>query len=353
MQNDILYGRFKRKYIKAGTKHAHNNHRRSRCQPQRQHDTCEAMVEKAKQAGADYVKFQTFVPEKLVSRFAQKAEYQKETTGAAESQLQMLQKLALTQEDFIELQAYCKTVGIGFLSTPFDLDSIAFLEKLDMDFWKLPSGEITNLPYLEAIGRTGRDIVMSTGMCNMQEIQDAISILEKSGAGKIIVLHCNTEYPTPYTDVNLLAMQQMRQTLQKPVGYSDHTIGIEVPIAAVALGATVIEKHFTLDKQMEGPDHRASLEPQELAQMVAAIRNIEQSLGNGKKKRTASEEKNCAVVRKSIVAKQVIKQGELFTEENLTVKRPGTGINPMRWHEIIGKIADRQYDVDECIEDVK
>ncbi len=311
------------------------------------------MVEKAKQAGADYVKFQTFVPEKLVSRFAQKAEYQKETTGAVESQLQMLQKLALTQEDFIELQVYCKTVGIGFLSTPFDLDSIAFLEKLDMDFWKLPSGEITNLPYLEAIGRTGRDIVMSTGMCNMQEIQDAISILEKSGAGKIIVLHCNTEYPTPYTDVNLLAMQQMRQTLQKPVGYSDHTIGIEVPIAAVALGATVIEKHFTLDKQMEGPDHRASLEPQELAQMVAAIRNIEQSLGNGKKKRTASEEKNCAVVRKSIVAKQVIKQGELFTEENLTVKRPGTGINPMRWHEIIGKIADRQYDVDECIEDVK
>ena len=187
------------------------------------------MVEKAKQAGADYVKFQTFVPEKLVSRFAQKAEYQKETTGAAESQLQMLQKLALTQEDFIELQAYCKTIGIGFLSTPFDLDSIAFLEKLDMDFWKLPSGEITNLPYLEAIGRTGRDIVMSTGMCNMQEIQDAISILEKSGAGKIIVLHCNTEYPTPYTDVNLLAMQQMRQTLQKPVGYSDHTIGIEAP----------------------------------------------------------------------------------------------------------------------------
>lgn len=252
MQNDILYGRFKRKYIKAGTKHAHNNHRRSRCQPQRQHDTCEAMVEKAKQAGADYVKFQTFVPEKLVSRFAQKAEYQKETTGAAESQLQMLQKLALTQEDFIELQAYCKTVGIGFLSTPFDLESITFLEKLDMDFWKLPSGEITNLPYLEAIGRTGRDIVMSTGMCNMQEIQDAISILEKSGAGKIIVLHCNTEYPTPYTDVNLLAMQQMRQMLQKPVGYSDHTIGIEVPIAAVSLGATVIEKHLRWTSRWRG-----------------------------------------------------------------------------------------------------
>lgn len=270
------------------------------------------MVKKAKQAGADYVKFQTFVPEKLVSRFAKKAEYQKETTGAAESQLQMLQKLALTQEDFIELQAYCKTIGIGFLSTPFDLDSIAFLEKLDMDFWKLPSGEITNLPYLEAIGRTGRDIVMSTGMCNMQEIQDAISILEKSGAGKIIVLHCNTEYPTPYTDVNLLAMQQMRQMLQKPVGYSDHTIGIEVPIAAVSLGATVIEKHFTLDKQMEGPDHRASLEPQELARMVAAIRHIEQSLGDGRKRRTASEEKKLCGCKEKHCCKMCDRKRGLF-----------------------------------------
>ena len=274
------------------------------------------MVEKAKQAGADYVKFQTFVPEKLVSRFAQKAEYQKKTTGAAESQLQMLQKLALTQEDFIKLQAYCKTVGIGFLSTPFDLESIAFLEKLDMDFWKLPSGEITNLPYL---------------------------------AGRITVLHCNTEYPTAYTDVNLLAMQQMREILQKPVGYSDHTIGIEVPIAAVALGATVIEKHFTLDKQMEGPDHRASLEPQELAQMVTAIRNIEQSLGDGKKKRTASEEKNCAVARKSIVAKCAITKGDYFTEENLTVKRPGTGISPMKWYEVLGTQATRDYEADELI----
>ena len=218
-----------------------------------------------------------------------------------------------------------------------------------MDFWKLPSGEITNLPYLEAIGRTGRDIVMSTGMCNMQEIQDAISILEKSGAGKIIVLHCNTEYPTPYTDVNLLAMQQMRQTLQKPVGYSDHTIGIEVPIAAVALGATVIEKHFTLDKQMEGPDHRASLEPQELAWMVAAIRHIEQSLGDGRKRRTASEEKNCAVARKSIVAKCAITKGDYFTEENLTVKRPGTGISPMKWYEVLGMQATRDYEADELI----
>ena len=261
----------------------------------------------------------------------------------------MLQKLALTQEDFIELQVYCKTVGIGFLSTPFDLESITFLEKLDMDFWKLPSGEITNLPYLEAIGRTGRDIVMSTGMCNMQEIQDAISILEKSGAGKIIVLHCNTEYPTPYTDVNLLAMQQMRQMLQKPVGYSDHTVGIEVPIAAVALGAEIIEKHFTLDKNMEGPDHKASLEPQELAQMVSAIRHIEKSLGDGNKKRTASEQHNIAAARKSIVAKCAISKGDIFTEANLTVKRPGSGISPMRWKELIGTRAERDYLEDELI----
>ena len=307
------------------------------------------MVEQAKQAGADYIKFQTFVPEKLVSRYAPKAEYQKETTGAAESQLQMLQKLALSQEDFIELQSYCKEVGIGFLSTPFDLDSIAFLDRLDMDFWKLPSGEITNLPYLEAIGHTGKDIVMSTGMCQMQEIADAIAVLEKSGAGAITVLHCNTQYPTPYADVNLLAMQQMKQELQKPVGYSDHTVGIEVPIAAVALGAVVIEKHFTLDKRMEGPDHRASLQPEELAQMVTAIRHIEQSLGDGRKKRTASEQKNCAVARKSIVAKCGIAKGELFTEENLTVKRPGDGISPMHWYEVLGTRAKKNYEADEQI----
>lgn len=234
------------------------------------------------------------------------------------------------------------------MSTPFDLESIAFLEKLDMDFWKLPSGEITNLPYLEAIGRTGRDIVMSTGMCNMQEIQDAISVLEKSGAGRITVLHCNTEYPTAYTDVNLLAMQQMREILQKPVGYSDHTIGIEVPIAAVALGATVIEKHFTLDKQMEGPDHRASLEPQELAQMVTAIRNIEQSLGDGKKS-AQHRKKKLRSCKKSIVAKCAITKGDYFTEENLTVKRPGTGISPMKWYEVLGTQATRDYEADELI----
>ncbi len=310
------------------------------------------MVDEAKKAGADYVKFQTFVPERLVSQYAEKAEYQKQTTGEADSQLQMLKKLALTQDDFIELKEYCSQAGIGFLSTPFDLESIEFLDKLGMDFWKLPSGEITNLPYLEAIAKTRKDVVMSTGMCELNEIQSAIQILEENGAGNITVLHCNTEYPTPFKDVNLLAMREMKEILKKPVGYSDHTVGIEVPIAAAALGAVVIEKHFTLDKKMEGPDHRASLEPDELRQMVSAIRNIEKCLGDGKKRRTTSEDKNCKVVRKSIVASKNIKKGQVLTEKNLTTKRPATGITPMRWHEIIGTRALRDYKVDECIEEM-
>ncbi|MFR5116241.1 MAG: N-acetylneuraminate synthase family protein [Eubacterium sp.] len=289
----------------------------------------------------------------MLSSFAQKAVLSegKRPERRQSRSFQMLQKLALTQENFIELQAYCKTVGIGFLSTPLDLDSIRILEKLDIQFWKLPSGEITNpLGIWKQSAAQEGDIAMSTGMCNMQEIQDAISILEKSGAGKIIVLHCNTEYPTPYTDVNLLAMQQMRQMLQKPVWIlRSCCLALERPIAAVSLGATVIEKHFTLDKQMEGPDHRASLEPQELARMVAAIRHIEQSLGDGRKRRTASEEKNCAVARKSIVAKCAIAKGDYFTEENLTVKRPGTGISPMKWYEVLGMQATRDYEADELI----
>lgn len=307
------------------------------------------MVDAAKAAGSDYIKFQTYVPEKLVSRYAGKAEYQKQTTDAGESQLKMLEKLALTQEDFRELKNYCEQVGIGFISTPFDLESIEFLNGLDMDFWKLPSGEVTNLPYLEALARTGKRVMMSTGMCEMDEIRDAVRVLEKGGITDIVLLHCNTEYPTPFEDVNLLAMRQMEDTLGYPVGYSDHTVGIEVPIAAAALGAVVIEKHFTLDKTMEGPDHRASLEPEELAQMVRAIRNIEKSRGDGKKRRTRSEAKNCAVARKSIVAATGIKRGELFTEQNLTVKRPGTGLSPMRWHEILGKKAVQDYREDELI----
>lgn len=308
------------------------------------------MVRAAKKAGADYIKFQTFVPEKLVSKFAGKAEYQKKTTGSDTSQLEMLKKLALSEDDFVELKHYCEVEGIGFMSTPFDLDSIAFLNSLEMDFWKLPSGEVTNLPYLEAIGKTGRRVIMSTGMCELAEIRDAVQVLEKNGTKDIAVLHCNTEYPTPFEDVNLRAMQQMAEVLEKPIGYSDHTVGIEVPIAAVALGATVIEKHFTLDRNMEGPDHKASLEPEELAAMVRAIRNIEKSLGDGVKKRTASEKKNCAAARKSIVAACKISKGEIFSEKNLTVKRPGNGISPMKWYELIGTRADRDYAVDELID---
>lgn len=309
------------------------------------------MVIAAKEAGADYVKFQTFIPHNLVSQYADKAEYQKKATGSEQSQLQMLEQLALTQQDFIELEAFCKEIRIGFISTPFDLESIDFLNGLDMDFWKLPSGEVTNLPYLEKIAQTGKAVIMSTGMCEMEEIEETVAVLEKNGAGDIVVLHCNTEYPTPMQDVNLLAMKQMAEVLKKPIGYSDHTQGIEVAIAAVALGATVIEKHFTLDKTMEGPDHRASLEPDELAQMVRAIRNIEQSLGDGQKKRTESEKKNCAVARKSIVARRTIQKGERFTEENLTVKRPGNGISPMCWYEILGKVANREYVQDELIDE--
>lgn len=306
------------------------------------------MVRKAKDAGVDYVKFQTFIPEKLVSKYADKADYQKETTGGDQSQLQMLEKLALSYDDFASLSDYCKEVGIGFISTPFDLESIDFLETLNMDFWKVPSGEITNLPYLEKIAKTGRDVVISTGMSEMPEILEALEVLEKGGAGEITILHCNTEYPTPYEDVNLRAMLHISQETEKAVGYSDHTLGIEVPIAAAALGATVIEKHFTLDKTMEGPDHRASLEPDELKAMVSAIRHIEIGLGDGIKRRTESENKNIQIARKSIVAKANILKGDTFTEENLTVKRPGNGINPMKWYEVLGKKADQDY-LEDCI----
>lgn len=309
------------------------------------------MIGAAKKAGADYIKFQTFIPEKLVTCYASKADYQRENTNNNESQLKMLRELALTQQNFIELRNDCRHTGIGFLSTPFDLESISFLNQLDMDFWKLPSGEITNLPYLEAIAATHRDIIMSTGMSEIREIHEAVNILERNGAGEITLLHCNTEYPTPFSDVNLLAMKHMADMFQKPVGYSDHTVGIEVSIAAAALGAAVIEKHFTLDKRMTGPDHKASLEPNELEAMVKAIRNIELSLGDGQKRRMKSEEKNCQAARKSIVAKSCIKTGDIFTIENITVKRPGTGISPMRWYDIMGERSKRDYKEDELLEE--
>lgn len=307
------------------------------------------LVDQAVAAGADCVKFQTFVTENVISKFAEKADYQKENTGAEESQYEMVKKLELSFDQFREIQSYCEKKGILFLSTPFDLDSIDFLDEIKIPFWKIPSGEITNLPYLEKIAKTGRDIILSTGMSTMEEIGKAISILKENGAGKITLLHCNTEYPTPFVDVNLKAMKAMSEKFGLPVGYSDHTVGIEVPIAATAMGAAVIEKHFTLDKNMEGPDHKASLEPAELKQMVSAIRNIEQALGNGVKQPSPSEKKNIDIARKSIVARREIKKGELLTEENLYIKRPGGGISPMRWYELIGKRAVKDFKEDELI----
>ena len=307
------------------------------------------LVDKAVEAGADCVKFQTFVTENVISKFAEKAEYQKENTGSDESQFDMVKKLELSFEQFREIQKYCQKKGIMFLSTPFDLDSIDFLQEIGIPFWKIPSGEITNLPYLEKIAHTGKDIVMSTGMCTMREIEEGLQILQKNGAGKIVLLHCNTEYPTPYSDVNLRAMQTLREKFQVPVGYSDHTKGIEVPIAAVACGASVIEKHFTLDHNMEGPDHKASLEPEELTEMVKAIRNIELAMGSSEKFPTESEKKNIEIARKSIVAKRTIKKGEVLSEDNLYIKRPGNGISPMKWYDVLGTVAVKDFQEDELI----
>lgn len=307
------------------------------------------LVDIAKDAGVDYIKFQTFNPEKLVSREAKKANYQVKNTGEDNSQLDMLKKLALTYDDFQELKTYCDNVGIGFISTPFDLDSIDFLNKLNMDFWKIPSGEITNLPYLEKIASTNMDVVMSTGMSTIGEIKAAINVLENNGAGQISVLHCNTQYPTPFEDVNLLAMNTIQNETKKVVGYSDHTEGIEISLAAVALGAKIIEKHFTLDKNMEGPDHKASIESSELKELVIGIRNIEKARGDGIKKLSASERENINVARKSIVASKNIKAGEIFTKDNITTKRPGTGVSPMKWYDLVGRSSKRNYLEDEVI----
>ncbi|MBC6681084.1 N-acetylneuraminate synthase [Zhenpiania hominis] len=313
-------------------------------------ELAQKMVDVAKDAGADYVKFQTFKPKELVSKFAEKAEYQKKTTDAEESQLEMLRKLTLTNDNFIALKEYCSKVGIGFLSTPFDLDSISFLETFNMDFWKVPSGEVTNLPYLEAIAKTGRKIVMSTGMCSIQEIKSAVTVLEKFSVPEIILLHCNTQYPTPYEHVNLSAMNTIKEATGKAVGYSDHTQGLEVPVAAVAMGATVIEKHFTLDKSMDGPDHKASINPAELKRLVISIRNIEKAIGTGKKELSPSEIENKVIARKSIVASREIKKGEILTDKNMTTKRPGNGISPMQWHMVLGTSAIRNFSEDELIE---
>lgn len=308
------------------------------------------LVDCAAQAGADCVKFQTFCAEQVVSVTAPKAEYQKDTTRSEGSQLDMVKKLELSYDAFVILKEYCRLREIEFLSTPFDLSSIRFLDKLGIPFWKIPSGEVTNYPYLAEIGRTRRPVVMSTGMCTLEEVGEAMEILRLHGTIDIRLLHCNTEYPTPYEDVNLLALRQMREYFKCEVGYSDHTLGIEIPIAAAALGAVVIEKHFTLDRNMEGPDHKASLEPDELADMVARIRHVEQALGTGEKIPSSSEKKNIAVARKSIVAACPIKKGEVFSETNLTTKRPGTGISPMRWTQVLGTRAVRDFTEDELIE---
>ncbi len=316
------------------------------------YDLAVKMIHEAKRAGADYVKFQTAVPELVISTFAPKAEYQKETTGADESQLDMCRAIHLPLTDYVKLAAICKEEGIGFMSTPFDLVSIDVLEELDMDYWKIPSGEITNLPYLRKIASKHRPVIMSTGMCEMQEIADALAVLEAGGLTRdqITLLHCNTQYPTPFADVNLAAMHTIAATFGIKVGYSDHTRGIEVPIAAVAMGAKVIEKHFTLDCNMEGPDHKASLEPHQLKAMVDAIRNVEEAIGSAEKHATASETPNKEVARKSIVAARAIAKGEVLTEENITVKRPGNGISPMLWDSVIGTKAKRDFIYDELIE---
>ena len=314
-------------------------------------NTAKKMIDVAAEAGADYVKFQTFKAETLVTKNAEKAEYQKSVTDKSDTHYNMLKKLELDKSAHFELIKYCKQKNIRFLSTAFDIESIELLVELDIPIFKIPSGEITNLPYLAHIGKIKKPIIMSTGMSAFADINSALDILLQAGLEKdqITLLHCNTEYPTPMEDVNLKAMITIGKKLGVNIGYSDHTLGIEVPIAAVAIGAKVIEKHFTLDRMMSGPDHLASLEPDELKAMVDAIRNIERAMGDGIKKISNSEEKNIIVARKSIVAKEQINKGELFTNDNLTVKRPGTGISPMEWNNIIGQVSTKDFKIDEII----
>lgn len=308
------------------------------------------MVDEAKSAGADCIKFQTFVSKNLASKSAGKAAYQKNTTDADESQLDMLKKLELSFAEFAALKEYCAVKEIDFLSTAFDFESVDFLESLGMETWKIPSGEITDLPYLIRIAKTGKAVILSTGMSTLREIEAALDVLNRNGAGAITLLHCTTEYPAAYAHVNLHAMATMRKAFGLPVGYSDHTQGIEVSIAAAALGAVMIEKHFTLDAAMEGPDHKSSLEPDELKAMVTAVRHVEMALGNGEKRISPQETQTLKVARKSITASRGILKGECFTAENLTVKRPGTGLSPMKWFDVIGQTADRDYEEDDLIE---
>lgn len=310
------------------------------------------MIHAAKAAGADYVKFQTAVPELVIAACAPKAEYQKDTTGSAESQLEMCKAIHLPLSDYARLKKECDTAGIGFVSTPFDLVSIDCLEPLGMDFWKIPSGEITNLPYLRKIGRLGQKIVMSTGMSTLAEVETAVRILEEAGTPRanIALLHCTTQYPAPDASVNLRAMDALKELGCATVGYSDHTVGITASLAAVARGAMVVEKHFTLDRELPGPDHKASLEPDELAELVGQVRRVEAMLGTGGKAVADAERANIEVARKSIIAARAIAEGEVLTEENLTVKRPGGGVSPLLWDSVIGRKAIRAFEPDELIE---
>ena len=317
-------------------------------------DLAKQLVDKAVEAGVDYIKFQTFKAANLVTKNARQAEYQKKNIGGSDdSQYQMLKKLELTPEEYDILVAYCEKRGVKFFSTAFDPDSLDYLNTLKLGLWKIPSGEVTNYPFLKRIALYNEKTILSTGMCDMDDVRAAVEALYKNGLSKenLILLHCNTEYPTPFEDVNLKAMDALRNEFDVNVGYSDHTKGIEVPIAAVALGATVIEKHFTLDRNLKGPDHKASLEPDETKAMVSAIRNIEKAVGgDGTKHVSNSERKNIMIARKSIIAAKNIKKGDLLTEESLTVKRPGTGISPMRWEEVIGTKAVRDFNEEELIE---
>ena len=313
--------------------------------------TAKKMIDAAAEAGADLVKFQTFKAEALVTNKAEKADYQKSLTDKDESQFEMIKKLELDRSAHAELIDYCEKKNIQFLSTAFDNESVDLLAELNIPFYKIPSGEITNLPYLRHVGRMGKPVVMSTGMATLDEVRAAMEVLLDAGVemDNLSILHCNTEYPTPMKDVNLWAMLTIQDELGVKVGYSDHTLGIEIPVAAVALGATIIEKHFTLDRTLPGPDHAASLEPHELKAMVAAIRNIEKAMGDGVKKPSPSEKKNITIARKSIVAKQPINKGEPFSEENIMVKRPGTGISPMEWDKILEKKSKQDYNPDDLI----
>ena len=308
------------------------------------------MARVAKACGADIVKYQTAVPELVVSKFAEKAEYQKQTTDAAESQLEMIRKLHFSFDAHRELKEYCDSIGIQYLSAAFDIPSVRFLGTLNLPLLKIPSGEITNLPYLEEVAKLHTPVLLSTGMSNLNEITDALAVLDEGGCPEATVLHCNTQYPTPYEDANLTAMLELFEQFGLPVGLSDHTPGWECDVAATVLGAQIIEKHFTLDKTLPGPDQQASLDPTEFAAMVQAVRHVEVALGDGHKHLTASEAPNKTIARKSIVAARPIAEGEVFTEENLTTKRPGDGVSPMRWHDVLGQKAKRAFAEDEKIE---